>query len=85
MTPIPPKHFGPLKGGMGGWVGGGTKNTNRYLVPRLSFEGKSFKEQQTRFVPICPHGVQTTLVHTPVCVGAYATARASLISSPLAL
>ena len=49
MTPTPPKHFDPLKGGRGG---AGTKNTNRYLVPRLSFEGGIFNQQQTTFVPI---------------------------------
>ena len=49
LTPTPPIHFGPLKGG-------GGKNTNRYLVPGLSFEGGIFNERQTIFVPICPHG-----------------------------
>ena len=50
MTPL--KHFGPLKGA----GGAGTKNTNRYLMPELSFEGGIFNELQTTFVPICPHG-----------------------------
>ena len=45
---------------MGGW-GAGTKNTNRYLVPGLSFEGRIFKEQQMTFVPIRPHGGERSM------------------------
>ena len=48
LTPAPLKHFGPLKGR--GW------DTNHYLVPGLSFKGGIFNEQQTTFVPMCPHG-----------------------------
>ena len=58
LTPTPPKHSDPLKGG-GGVAG--TKNTNRYLVPGLSFEGGVFNEQQTSFVPICPHGGERSM------------------------
>ena len=62
LEPDTPKHFGPLKGG---WVGGGgwagTKNTNRYIVPGLSFEGGIFNVQQTTFVPICPHGEERSM------------------------
>ena len=54
LTPTPRKHFGPLKGGGGGW--GGWDHTNRYLVSGLSFEGGIFNEQRTTFVPICPRG-----------------------------
>ena len=37
-----------------GGGGAGTKNTNRYLVPGLSFEGGMFNEQQhlSPFVPM---------------------------------
>ena len=53
LTPTP-RH--PLKRGGGGW------DTNRYLVPGLSFEGGIFNEQQTTFVPICTHGPCKTLL-----------------------
>ena len=36
-------------------------HTNRYLVPGLSFEGGIFNEQQTTFVPICPHGGERSI------------------------
>ena len=49
LTPTTPKHVGPLKGG---GRGAGTKNTNRHLVPGLSFEGGFFNEQQRTFVPV---------------------------------
>ena len=54
----PPKQFGPLKGG---WGVGGWDHTNRYCVPVLSFEGGIFNEQQTTFVPICPHGGERSM------------------------
>ena len=44
LTPTPPKHFRPVKGG----GGAGTKNTNRYLVPRLSFQGGIFTNAEKK-------------------------------------
>ena len=64
LTPTPPEHFGPLKrGGGGGWDQKTPLSpyTNRYLVPGLSFEGGIFNEQQTTFVPICPHGEERSM------------------------
>ena len=64
LTPTPRAHFGPLTGGGSG--GGGAKKPtgpsvswpadkfcstpSRYLVPGLSFQGRTFNEQQTTFV-----------------------------------
>ena len=41
--------------------GAGTKNTDRYLVPGLTFEGRIFNEQQTTFVPTCPHSGERSM------------------------
>ena len=62
LDPDTPQTFWPLEGGGGrGGGGAGTKNTNCYLMPGLSFEGGIFNEQQTTFVPICPHGGERSM------------------------